>query len=108
MIELATKVIDNEERLRSMLLHKMCHAASWLVDGVHRPPYGKCFKKWAATLPKWRKPSDSALFLKEQMPHVQQWLANERKTSEILQANVMKECGKLWPSQASDCGAVKR
>eukprot|EP00804_Cyclotella_cryptica_P009637 CCRYP_006303-RA/>CCRYP_006303-RA protein AED:0.49 eAED:0.29 QI:0/0/0/1/0/0/2/0/162 len=36
-IELATKVIDNEERLRLMLLHEMCHAASWLVDGVPRP-----------------------------------------------------------------------
>jgi hypothetical protein len=47
-IELATKVIDNEERLRSTLLHEMCHAAAWLVDGVHKPPHGKCFKKWAA------------------------------------------------------------
>lgn len=46
-IELATKVIDNEERLRSTLLHEMCHAAMWLVDGVHKPPHGKCFKKWA-------------------------------------------------------------
>ncbi len=46
-IELATKVIDNEDRLRSTLLHEMCHAAMWLVDGVHKPPHGKCFKKWA-------------------------------------------------------------
>ena len=46
-IELATKVIDNEERLRSTLLHEMCHAAAWLVDGVHKPPHGKFFKKWA-------------------------------------------------------------
>ena len=47
-IELATKVIDNEERLRSTLLHEMCHAAAWLCDGVHKPPHGKHFKKWAA------------------------------------------------------------
>jgi hypothetical protein len=47
-IELATKVIDNEERLRSTLLHEMCHAAAWLLDGQHKPPHGKCFKKWAS------------------------------------------------------------
>ena len=28
-IELSTKVIDDEERLRSTLLHEMCHAAQW-------------------------------------------------------------------------------
>jgi hypothetical protein len=31
-IELSTKVIDDEERLRSTLLHEMCHAAQWLVS----------------------------------------------------------------------------
>jgi len=46
-IDLATKVIDNEERLRSTLLHEMCHAAQWLVDGCHKPPHGHVFKKWA-------------------------------------------------------------
>ena len=46
-IDLATKVIDNEERLRSTLLHEMCHAAQWLVDGCHKPPHGDVFKKWA-------------------------------------------------------------
>ena len=47
-IELSTKVIDDEERLRSTLLHEMCHAAQWLVDGVHKPPHGAIFKKWAS------------------------------------------------------------
>eukprot|EP00956_Cyclotella_meneghiniana_P038737 scaffold159340_cov23-Cyclotella_meneghiniana.AAC.1 len=47
-VELATKVIDSEEKLRSTLLHELCHAAAWLVDGVHKPPHGPCFKKWAA------------------------------------------------------------
>ncbi|KAL7549310.1 hypothetical protein ACHAWF_013162 [Thalassiosira exigua] len=47
-IELATKVIDDEERLRETLLHEMCHAAQWLVDGTHKPPHGRCFKKWAS------------------------------------------------------------
>ena len=46
-IELASKVIDDEERLRSTLLHEMCHAAQWLIDGQHKPPHGKSFKKWA-------------------------------------------------------------
>jgi hypothetical protein len=48
-IELSTKIIDEEHRLRSTLLHEMCHAAAWLVDGVSKPPHGSCFKKWANT-----------------------------------------------------------
>jgi len=47
-IELSTKVIDDEERLRSTLLHEMCHAAQWCVDGVPKPPHGAIFKKWAS------------------------------------------------------------
>lgn len=47
-IELSTKLIDDNERLRSTLMHEMCHAAAWLVDNVHKPPHGTCFKKWAA------------------------------------------------------------
>lgn len=46
-IELSTKIIDEEHRLRATLLHELCHAAAWLVDGVSKPPHGKCFKKWA-------------------------------------------------------------
>jgi predicted SprT family Zn-dependent metalloprotease len=46
-IELSAKVIDDQHRLRSTLLHEMCHAAAWIVDGVHNPPHGKCFQKWA-------------------------------------------------------------
>jgi predicted SprT family Zn-dependent metalloprotease len=46
-IELSVKLIDDESRLQSTLMHEMCHAAAWLVDNVHKPPHGKCFKKWA-------------------------------------------------------------
>jgi len=46
-IELSTKLIDGEDRLRSTLCHEMCHAAQWLVDNVAKPPHGSCFKKWA-------------------------------------------------------------
>lgn len=46
-IELSMKVIDEYQRLRHTLLHEMCHAAQWLVDGAINPPHGACFKKWA-------------------------------------------------------------
>mmetsp|Transcript_3888 Transcript_3888/g.7882 ORF Transcript_3888/g.7882 Transcript_3888/m.7882 type:complete len:915 (-) Transcript_3888:14-2758(-) len=171
-IELATKVIDNEERLRSTLLHEMCHAAMWLVDGVHKPPHGKCFKKWAnismakiqdvevttthdyqiaykfawsctasncnviikrhsrsvdparhccgrcksklieievpgskgdtaklGYTPKQQKETSGfALFVKNQSSEVRKRLARERQCgpNEVAQADVMKECGKLW------------
>jgi predicted SprT family Zn-dependent metalloprotease len=47
LIELSTKVLDRDERLRSTLLHELCHAAAWIVDGVSKPPHGACFRKWA-------------------------------------------------------------
>lgn len=47
VIELSTKVIDDESRLRSTLLHELCHAAAWVVDGTMKPAHGSCFKKWA-------------------------------------------------------------
>ena len=47
VIELSTKVIDDENRLRSTLLHELCHAAAWVVDGTMKPAHGSCFKKWA-------------------------------------------------------------
>lgn len=46
-IELNTKVIDEYHRLRSTLLHEMCHAAQWLIDGNMKPHHGRVFKKWA-------------------------------------------------------------
>lgn len=45
---MSTKVLDDQERLQSTLLHEMVHAAAWIVDGVSRPPHGACFKKWAS------------------------------------------------------------
>jgi hypothetical protein len=46
-IELSTKVVDDEERLRITLLHEMCHAAAWLIDGELKPPHGPAFWRWA-------------------------------------------------------------
>ena len=171
-IELAAKVIDDEARLRATLLHEMCHAAQWLVDGEHRPPHGRCFKKWAVlamrkvrdvevttrhdyeiayryawactalgcgvvikrhsrsidparqccgqcrgrlveievpgsrgdasatghTAKKVRKASHFALFVKERSADVRKELEGAREGS-VSQAEVMKECGRLWRSR---------
>lgn len=47
MIELSIKVLDDEEKLRTTLLHEMIHAAVWLLEGVSKPPHGDEFKRWA-------------------------------------------------------------
>eukprot|EP01062_Namystynia_karyoxenos_P066929 TRINITY_DN60845_c0_g1_i1.p1 TRINITY_DN60845_c0_g1~~TRINITY_DN60845_c0_g1_i1.p1 ORF type:complete len:554 (+),score=118.59 TRINITY_DN60845_c0_g1_i1:85-1746(+) len=47
LIELSCKVLDSEERLRATLLHEMCHAAAWIIDGVSKPPHGAAFCRWA-------------------------------------------------------------
>ena len=46
-IELSSKVLDSEERLRKTLAHEMCHAAQWLLEGVQQPPHGAAFQRWA-------------------------------------------------------------
>lgn len=47
VIELSEKVCDNEERLKTTLLHEMCHVASWLLDAERKPPHGPAFWKHA-------------------------------------------------------------
>ena len=46
-IVLSSKVLDTPSKLAQTLLHEMCHAAAWIVDGVNRPPHGAVFSKWA-------------------------------------------------------------
>jgi predicted SprT family Zn-dependent metalloprotease len=46
-IELSTKVLDTLDRLKCTLLHEMCHAAQWILDGNAKPMHGPIFKKWA-------------------------------------------------------------
>jgi predicted SprT family Zn-dependent metalloprotease len=46
-IALSIKVLDTPFRLAQTLLHEMCHAAQWLLDGVKRPPHGAAFMAWA-------------------------------------------------------------
>lgn len=38
--------MDDEERLRSTLIHEMCHAANFLIDELDNAQHGKMFKKW--------------------------------------------------------------
>ncbi|KAL1459904.1 hypothetical protein WDU94_011851 [Cyamophila willieti] len=44
-IELSKKLINTPNRLRDTLIHELCHAASWLIDGM-RDGHGRNWKKW--------------------------------------------------------------
>ncbi|EEB07141.1 HMG box protein [Schizosaccharomyces japonicus yFS275] len=46
-IELSTKVVDSEEKLKNTLAHEMCHLACWMLDKVMQPQHGVAFKAWA-------------------------------------------------------------
>ena len=46
-MKLSVKVLDSDARLQNTLLHEMCHAAAWLLDGQKKPPHGPSFWKWA-------------------------------------------------------------
>jgi predicted SprT family Zn-dependent metalloprotease len=46
-IELAEKVIDDEERLLNVIAHEFCHLANFMVSGIRNNPHGKEFKGWA-------------------------------------------------------------
>ncbi|XP_033356150.1 dentin sialophosphoprotein-like [Bombus vosnesenskii] len=45
-IVLATKILDTPDRLRDTLIHEMCHAAAWLINGVS-DGHGPFWTKWA-------------------------------------------------------------
>ncbi|XP_023363818.1 acidic repeat-containing protein [Otolemur garnettii] len=45
-IEISVKVCDSADRLRDTLIHEICHAASWLLDGV-RDSHGDAWKYYA-------------------------------------------------------------
>ncbi|XP_011684601.1 PREDICTED: uncharacterized protein LOC105447960 isoform X2 [Wasmannia auropunctata] len=44
-IVLATKILDTPDRLRDTLIHEMCHAAVWLIDG-DQGGHGVFWKRW--------------------------------------------------------------
>uniref|UniRef100_A0A3B5LID1 Germ cell nuclear acidic peptidase n=1 Tax=Xiphophorus couchianus TaxID=32473 RepID=A0A3B5LID1_9TELE len=45
-IELSDKVCDSADRLRDTLIHEMCHAATWLINGV-RDGHGNLWRLYA-------------------------------------------------------------
>ncbi|KIP03261.1 hypothetical protein PHLGIDRAFT_51488, partial [Phlebiopsis gigantea 11061_1 CR5-6] len=53
-IELATKVLDCDERIRNTLSHEMCHLACWIINGDPKEGHGRGFKAWAAKVSKKR------------------------------------------------------
>ncbi|KAF8446159.1 SprT-like family-domain-containing protein [Boletus edulis BED1] len=49
-IELASKILDCDERIRNTLSHEMCHLACWVIDNHPREGHGQLFKSWANKL----------------------------------------------------------
>lgn len=47
-IELAEKVINDENRLCNVVAHEFCHLANFMINGITNNPHGKEFKVWAA------------------------------------------------------------
>lgn len=45
-IELAERVIDNEDRLINTLAHEYCHLTNTLISRVRNNPHGTSFKQW--------------------------------------------------------------
>jgi predicted SprT family Zn-dependent metalloprotease len=45
-IELAEKVIDDEERLYNVLAHEFCHLTTFMISNVRNNPHGAEFKAW--------------------------------------------------------------
>ncbi|MCJ1381900.1 hypothetical protein MMC17_005012 [Xylographa soralifera] len=46
-IELAEKVIDDEDRLLNVLAHEYCHLTNFMISNIKNNPHGKEFKEWA-------------------------------------------------------------
>ncbi|KAE8379625.1 SprT-like family-domain-containing protein [Aspergillus bertholletiae] len=45
-IELAERIIDDEDRLLNTLAHEYCHLANFIISNVHNNPHGNSFKQW--------------------------------------------------------------
>ncbi|KAL8732166.1 MAG: hypothetical protein Q9166_002913 [cf. Caloplaca sp. 2 TL-2023] len=46
-IELAEKVIDDEDRLMNVIAHEYCHLLNFMISNIKDKPHGKEFKIWA-------------------------------------------------------------
>ena len=47
-IDLASSIIDNEDKLLNTLAHEFCHLANLMISNVRNQPHGKSFKEWGA------------------------------------------------------------
>lgn len=47
-IELAERIIDDENRLVNTLVHEFCHLANYMISKVRDQPHGSSFKEWGA------------------------------------------------------------
>ncbi|KAL6239133.1 hypothetical protein BDW75DRAFT_167748 [Aspergillus navahoensis] len=45
-IELAERIIDDEDRLMNTLAHEYCHLANYIVSNVRNQPHGASFQAW--------------------------------------------------------------
>ncbi|KAL4990362.1 SprT-like family-domain-containing protein [Aspergillus falconensis] len=45
-IELAERIIDDEDRLINTLAHEYCHLANYIVSNVRNQPHGASFQAW--------------------------------------------------------------
>ncbi|KAI0297874.1 SprT-like family-domain-containing protein [Multifurca ochricompacta] len=57
-IELATKILDSNERIRNTLSHEMCHLACWVINKDPKEGHGKIWKSWAAKVMRKRTDID--------------------------------------------------
>lgn len=47
-IELAERIISDEDRLLNVMAHEFCHLATFMISNVKNNPHGKEFKSWGA------------------------------------------------------------
>lgn len=47
-VEMSPVVCTTAERIRDTLIHELCHAAVWVVDGLHKEGHGPGWKRWGA------------------------------------------------------------
>lgn len=47
-VEMSPVVCTTAERVRDTLIHELCHAATWVVDRLHKEGHGPGWKRWGA------------------------------------------------------------
>ena len=100
-VQLATKVIDTEAKLRATLLHELCHVATWVL-----PPH---VAKVSSLL--WTPSRGASMHISLAKPQLQghnavpctqlpaKWLSSEEVVSDVVQAVCCwMHLGDLWLS----------